>query len=71
MVRLSIVRKGVRCAWGPKSGIVLDPIIRVPGGPRLVIVPSTVCAAPPGELVEALLDLALQSGQLSSSSSEK
>ena len=30
---------------------MLDPMIRVPDGSRCIAVPSTVCAAPPGETV--------------------
>ena len=40
-----------RRVWAAKSGIVLDPMIRVPDCSRLIIVPSRVCAAPPGEMV--------------------
>lgn len=46
---MSISDEGVVC--GVESGIVLDPTRRVPEGWRLMIVPFTVAAGPPAEMV--------------------
>ena len=39
---------------GVGSEIVVLPIWNAPDWPRLILVPSTVCAAPPGEMVAPL-----------------
>lgn len=40
-----------KVAWGVRSGIVLEPRSSVPDGWRVMIVPSSVTAGPPAEIV--------------------